>query len=532
MLGGFSSQTFFFLERLQPALSHCTDWCKLQAVPSRPSRLRQLMSSQHTLSLCLAGLVLLAVSPRLEAQATSPVCPPHASLAADPQGNMIICPEPGQKVYIGGGVSELLNELVANLTALEQNASQPGRDGAAATCNCSAIAAEDLSPRETIRVHRCVVPFDPYPGSDSHSYTFTATDCTNGIPCGNCQGFMSKNRQSGRDEDFALILPDEGSPGVTWTCEGCISEPTIVAYYYCFENNREELIEDAIQPMSSCVKHVRCSVPRAVTNQGLGLQTYNFQSGDCTGGKLPTGLCDVLITSTGEPGVTSAYMAHRPTDPTGPGMSWLQHTAAESRISPVATYMCYKPVNILPTQQVASVHRCSVPSSHPVTNGSNSYTFVSGDCTNGLPEGDCDGMMTKQVQCGTDEDFAVFSPSGGSTARVEWFTGSACGQATVQVVYMCYSEAQKAALPYTRHICSANPNLQLNGGHTYRYTAADCGGELPTGNCYGFLHKARQCNSDEDWTVLEPNEGGAGVSWWTNNACSVAQLSTIYHCWN
>eukprot|EP00050_Salpingoeca_kvevrii_P012120 m.20489 g.20489 ORF g.20489 m.20489 type:complete len:118 (-) comp3839_c0_seq1:424-777(-) len=76
----------------------------------------------------------------------------------------------------------------------------------------------------------------------------------------------------------------------------------------------------------------------------------------------------------------------------------MQDAVAPSKISLGVTYSCYGPVDILPVQQVASVHRCTVPATIPVVNDRQDYIFREEDCTNGLPSGDCDGMLSKRAQ--------------------------------------------------------------------------------------------------------------------------------------
>eukprot|EP00050_Salpingoeca_kvevrii_P012121 m.20496 g.20496 ORF g.20496 m.20496 type:complete len:211 (-) comp3839_c0_seq2:77-709(-) len=208
----------------------------------------------------------------------------------------------------------------------------------------------------------------------------------------------------------------------------------------------------------------------------------------------------------------------------------MQDAVAPSKISLGVTYSCYGPVDILPVQQVASVHRCTVPATIPVVNDRQDYIFREEDCTNGLPSGDCDGMLSKRAQCGLEQDFEVFTPSEGA-AKVNWYMTGACGTPSIQAVYMCYSSAQIAALPYTRFHCKATAPQAGSSVHTYRFTANDCGGILPVGNCYGFLQKFDQCGSEEDVQVLEPGDGGVGASWWTSSACGDAKLEVVYHCW-
>jgi hypothetical protein len=66
-------------------------------------------------------------------------------------------------------------------------------------------------------------------------------------------------------------------------------------------------------------------------------------------------------------------------------------------------YMCYD-VNLVPTFKR---HTCNVPDTHGIASGSNTYTFLAADCSNGLPSGDCDGTISKQLQCGYDEGVCV-----------------------------------------------------------------------------------------------------------------------------
>eukprot|EP00050_Salpingoeca_kvevrii_P001986 m.184388 g.184388 ORF g.184388 m.184388 type:complete len:470 (+) comp10508_c0_seq2:418-1827(+) len=75
---------------------------------------------QIPINALLAAVLLLLP---LQALSTAPECPPHAMLAPDDEGRLLVCPPPGGSVVLGGGVSARIAELEDSVTRLQaQNA--------------------------------------------------------------------------------------------------------------------------------------------------------------------------------------------------------------------------------------------------------------------------------------------------------------------------------------------------------------------------------------------------------------------------
>ena len=74
-------------------------------------------------------------------------------------------------------------------------------------------------------------------------YQFSESDCTNGKPVGDCDGFLSQNRQcspgSRGDEDWRVRTSPEGANGIDWwnsgVCGGSNGWPYLRAIYYCWK---------------------------------------------------------------------------------------------------------------------------------------------------------------------------------------------------------------------------------------------------------------------------------------------------------
>lgn len=65
--------------------------------------------------------------------------------------------------------------------------------------------------------------------------------------------------------------------------------------------------------------------------------------------------------------------------------------------------------------------------------GGLSYTFSAGQCSNGLPSGDCIALQRRTSQSGRDAAFKAYV----SPARIEWWNDSPSSSATLAVEYLC-----------------------------------------------------------------------------------------------
>ena len=90
--------------------------------------------------------------------------------------------------------------------------------------------------------------FDGIPNSNSNGirwHHWVTEDCDNGLPQGNCIGFLTKAAHWGRDEDWQVLLPGEigyvntviaPNGGMEWAIVGSEqSEKSIAATYFCSE---------------------------------------------------------------------------------------------------------------------------------------------------------------------------------------------------------------------------------------------------------------------------------------------------------
>lgn len=81
---------------------------------------------------------------------------------------------------------------------------------------------------------------------------------------------------------------------------------------------------------------------------------------------------------------------------------------------------------------------------HIQSNGVNVYSWLAGDCDNGVPTTGCVGQISKAVACGSDEDWAALGPNevangatAGANGGMRWFIPSACNGVYIRAIYDC-----------------------------------------------------------------------------------------------
>ena len=82
---------------------------------------------------------------------------------------------------------------------------------------------------------------------------------------------------------------------------------------------------------------------------------------------------------------------------------------------------------------------------------------------------------------------------------------------------------------FCRHYAASGVNWG-NGGITYQFTAAECGGTLPNSNYYGVLARHVVCGNDVNLSVYQPSLGDLpGMAWYESNACTAGtDLIAVY----
>lgn len=299
--------------------------------------------------------------------------------------------------------------------------------------------------------------------------------------------------------------PDESTGArIAWRCgtgSGCTASPNVRSFYYCFgapstggdcagedctaaeymklarRAARPQLEALYPQNISSFTRSV-CTVSFAdvdwsasVSDSESSTAFYKFAAANCTGGRLPEGLCDATVrTSTSNPEHVVMH-ASGPMDEETAGIFLVPKNADTASIleNDVATvvYQCYGRVNLaynVVANSVASaaqtVHRCIVPrtgSTYIRRNGIQSsdpanaafvHRFQAADCTNGLPTGDCDAMLSKAAQSGEDEGYMVYPPSEGG-ARISWIVSNpgSTSAPIIDTLYMCCKDTGRAQPP-------------------------------------------------------------------------------------
>ncbi len=183
----------------------------------------------------------------------------------------------------------------------------------------------------------------------------------------------------------------------------------------------------------------------------------------------------------------------------------------------------------LPSGNSGSVTACArgdVPA--PPSPGGASYAWSAADCGGALPPVGSVGVLSKAVECGTDDDWGVRSPPPlDATAGVDWWIDAPCGPADLRSVYLAPADGLGYDVVVCQARCSAFP--AADGAQTHVFTAAECGGTLPPVSAVGVLARARRCGSDTSWEVLDPAAPqGAGVSYSVSGGCAGIDVRVAY----
>lgn len=148
--------------------------------------------------------------------------------------------------------------------------------------------------------------------------------------------------------------------------------------------------------------------------------------------------------------------------------------------------------------------------------GNRAHQFTAEECGGALPQGQCLVAQSRTGDCGVDEDWAAYGPGETGGPGVSWWNGEPCAaNADVKVDYLCNIDAG------TFHTCSFDSGpggVSTSTSRRHQFTAEECGGALPQGQCLVALRRTAQNGKDEDWKAYGPGESGhygsgPGVMW-------------------
>jgi hypothetical protein len=500
------------------------------------------------------------------------------------------------------------NSAIANLTRRIEGLESSSNDPAASlgTVRVNVSRRVQSGGYNTFSRHRCSYtggnpvnnPYKHVQWSGSHC---TRNSYYSGVPqrSRGCETTLSWTSQSGPDEEYRSYRPDESEGArIAWRCgtsgSGCGANPTVRSFYYCFgaqsagsaggdcagdDCTAAELMKmarraarpqlEALYPqnISSFTRSV-CTVNFADVDWSASLSAaqptafYKFAAGNCTGGRLPEGLCDATVrTSTNRPEMVVMH-ASNPLDESEAGifLKPRDETTGTLLQADVATvvYQCYGRVNLAynvvansVTPAAQTVHRCIVPrtgstyirprgiqSSSPQT-ASFTHRFQASDCTNGLPTGDCDAMLSKTAQSGEDEGYMVYPPSEGG-ARISWIVSNpgSTSPPIIDTLYMCY---RRQPTSFTRHTCTQRGR---GGSISFQTGNCVCQGQrctAPRMRPQQRISQGASCDAHESWQRQQVSNGRGDEDWrvyndriiWWNSAHQTdAYTRVVIYCFN
>jgi hypothetical protein len=152
-----------------------------------------------------------------------------------------------------------------------------------------------------------------------------------------------------------------------------------------------------------------------------------------------------------------------------------------------------------------------------------SHRFAAHECTNGLPRGQCVTSLRSASASNTDSDWEAFAPGEASKGKGSYgiwdgnwdaggagfrFTNSDSPIDIVHVDYLCNDESStKMPGQYSCMFEGKKPSSGT-GVFEHKFTAKECGGEVPKGNCFAALHRGRAMGDQHhNWQVLGPRDG-------------------------
>lgn len=154
-----------------------------------------------------------------------------------------------------GPLTSFSNGTVANATAVNQNFAAlsggldhftfaPGKVGIGDTTPATELdvgnGALRVGGRTIKRITSCTYTGVPSTvGSASECRrAWAGSDCDNGLPSGNCLGFLRRAQHGGADQDWMVYTPAELAPngGMNWwNGNGCVASNALIAsaVYFC-----------------------------------------------------------------------------------------------------------------------------------------------------------------------------------------------------------------------------------------------------------------------------------------------------------
>ena len=169
---------------------------------------------------------------------------------------------------------------------------------------------------------------------------------------------------------------------------------------------------------------------------------------------------------------------------------------------------------------------------------SKTHTFTTAECGGKRPEKpeECFASISQRQQSGSDEDW--YLKSGSSSLSFGWWCSGCSANINFKVDYIC---PKKPSTLWKVYHCKATVSHKVtkeatldgyyHGYNLYRWTAADCGGKLPTGKCFSSYRSGSHSGQDEDFQVNSPSDPeGASMSWHNPSSGAAANIAADYLC--
>merc|ERR1711939_158919 len=241
--------------------------------------------------------------------------------------------------------------------------------------------------------------------------------------------------------------------------------------------------------------------------------SYTYTAKDC-GGSLAfqNKNCAVGIKSASHCGGDEDWQAHlKP-----PKMTWYVRGNSCAGGTAAVNYLCPSYKSDL-SKNWRIIHcKSTVKTS---SGASKKHTFTMAECGNEYIRDitKCAVIARERSQSGSDEDWMIHPGKNALTST--WWCSGCTANINLAVDYICPRHSYTNAVSRWRaYSCGAHrPASTINGNsHTHKFTAAQCGGKLPSGFCVASLRGGSHSGADEDY---QAHANPARVTWWCSG-CS------------
>jgi len=212
-----------------------------------------------------------------------------------------------------------------------------------------------------------------------------------------------------------------------------------------------------------------------------------------------------------------------------PGFKWWIRGTASGSGTAAANYLCPSGGSDL-AENWKIVH-CK--STVAVAGGnSKSHTFTFAECGSEYIRHieKCVVVARERSQSGSDEDWLVKPGKYGLTST--WWCSSCTANINLAVDYICPRSAYTDDVSnWKAFSCAAVvPESSMSGGsHSHTFTAAECGGAVPTGFCMSSVRGGTHNGGDEDWAA---HSSPARATWWCSGCAGSATIYADFLCYD